>query len=181
MFRRRSQARSTGDRCNTSGGSESRTALYSGSPLEQTYEQCYREARCWFYISTVTAIIATITTIAVVIIIVGFILLRGLTSSTFIATLASAITSMINGVVAYLIISQKRYANERLDTYADKMQRKANDEEDSEKIRRLVDIVLESHLSKEDQSNLIKEIIAQKALVTTSDLQRSRGGFTEGE
>src|SRR5436309_3006487 len=105
-------------------------------PLEKTYEQCYGEAQCWFYVSVIAAIVATITTIAMVIIIVNFILLKGLTSTTFTATLASVITSMINGVITYLVFSQKRYANERMDNYADKINKKMNEELNGEKVRK---------------------------------------------
>jgi hypothetical protein len=144
-------------------------------PLEKTYEQCYGEARSWFYVSIIAAIVATATTIAIVIVIVNFIFLKGLDATTFIATLASVVSSMINGVITYLVFSQKRYANERMDNYADKISKKMNEELNGEKIRKLVEIVLESHLSKEDQSNLIKEIIARKVLVSIPEMKQSRG------
>jgi hypothetical protein len=156
-------------------GAVSPPASVDYKPLEKTYEQCYMEARCWFYVSIVAAIVATITTIAIVIIIVNFILLKGLTSTTFTATLASVISSLINGVITYLVFSQKRYANERMDNYADKINKKMNEEANGEKIRKLIEIVLESHLSKEDQSSLIKEIISRKVLVPLPEIRQSRG------
>jgi hypothetical protein len=142
--------------------------------LEKTYDQCYIEARCWFYVSIIAAIVATITTIAIVIIIVNFILLNGLTSTTFTATLASVISSLINGVITYLVFSQKKYANERLDNYAEKINRKMNEEANGEKIRKLIEIVLESHLNKEDQSGLIKEIISRRVLVSLPEKRSSQ-------
>jgi hypothetical protein len=39
----------------------------------------------------------------------------------------------------------------------------------------LIEIVLESHLSKEDQSNLIKEIIARKVLIPIPEMKQSKG------
>lgn len=156
-------------------GSGSPPAPVDYGPLEKTYGQCYIEARCWFYVSVIAAIVATITTIAIVIVIVQFILLKGLTSTTFTATLASVISSMINGVITYLVFSQKRYANERLDSYADRINKKMNEEANGEKIRKLIEIVLESHLSKEDQSSLIKEIISRKVLVSLPEMRSSRG------
>jgi transcriptional regulator CtsR len=62
-----------------------------------------------------------------------------------------------------------------MDNYADKISKKMNEELNGEKIRKLVEIVLESHLSKEDQSNLIKEIIARKVLVPTTEMKQSKG------
>jgi len=60
----------------------------------------------------------------------------------------------------------------RMDSYTDKISKKMNEEIEGEKIRRLIEIVLESHLSKEDQSNLIKEIIARKVLVSIPDIKQ---------
>jgi hypothetical protein len=157
------------------GRSVSPPAQVDYKPLEKTYEQCYDEARSWFYVSIIAAIVATVTTIAIVIVIVNFIFLKNLDSTTFMATLASVVSSMINGVITYLVFSQKRYANERMDNYADKISKKMNEELNGEKIRKLVEIVLESHLSKEDQSNLIKEIIARKVLVPTTEMKQSKG------
>ena len=70
---------------------------------------------------------------------------------------------------------QKRYANERMDNYADKISKKMNEELNGEKIRKLIEIVLESHLSKEDQSNLIKEIISRKVLVSIPEMKQKKG------
>lgn len=158
-----------------SGTSVSPPTQVDYRPLEKTYEQCDIEARCWFYVSIIAAVVATIITIAIVVIIVNFILLKGLTSTTFTATLASVITSMINGMITYLVFSQKRYANERMDNYADKINKKMNEELNGEKVRKLIEIVLESHLSKEDQSSLIKEIISRKVLVTIPEIKKNPG------
>ena len=159
----------------TLGTSVSPPGQIDYKPLEKTYEQCYAEARSWFHVSIISAIVATITTIAIVIIIVNFVFLRNMDSTTFISTLASVISSMINGVITYLVFSQKRYANERMDNYADKISKKMNEELNGEKVRKLIEIVLESHLSKEDQSNLIKEIISKKVLVPIADIKQSKG------
>jgi len=170
-FRVRQQTHLRGDKRSLDTSSPSSMS----GPLERTYEQCYREAKSWFYVSVVAAIVASITMIVMIVIIVNAILLRGLTSVTFIATLASVITSMINGGITYLVFSQKRYANERVDSYADKINCKVNEEADGEKIRTLIEIVLESHLTKEDQSNLIKEIIARKALLPVAEMRQNKG------
>lgn len=174
IFKRRNTARHYRWSHNAPGSGSSPASVDYG-PLEKTYEQCSIEARCWFYVSIIAAVVATITTIVIVIIIVQFILLKGLTSTTFTATLASVISSMINGVITYLVFSQKRYANERLDNYADRINKKRNEEANGEKIRKLIEIVLESHLSKEDQSSLIKEIISRRVLVSLPELRSSRG------
>lgn len=172
-FRSRQQAQLRGEKRAVHPSSPSSQKM--SGPLERTYEQCSIEAKSWFYVSVVAAIVATITTIVMVVIIVNFILLRGLTSATFTATLASVITSMINGVITYLVFSQKRYANERVDSYADKIKSKVDEEADGEKIRTLIEIVLDSHLSKDDQSNLIKEIIARKALLPVAEITQNKG------
>jgi uncharacterized membrane protein (DUF106 family) len=144
-------------------------------PLEQTYMQCATEARWWFYVSIVAAIVAAVITLTIVCMIVNFILLKGLDSISLTATLTSIITSLINGVITYLVFSQKRYANERVDSYAERINRKASEEENGEKLRELIAIVLDSHLSREDQSNMIKEIISRKALIVAPEVKPNKG------
>ncbi|GCE47041.1 hypothetical protein EI42_00565 [Thermosporothrix hazakensis] len=128
-------------------------------PLQIAYERCYIEARLWFYVSIVAAIIATFTTIALGVLIVNFVIWRGSTTSSLVETLAAAVSSMINGVITYLVFSQKKYANERLDSYAYRISKMVDEDEDEERRGNLIGLVLSSHLSQEEQSKLIKEII----------------------
>ncbi|QBD78536.1 hypothetical protein EPA93_22080 [Ktedonosporobacter rubrisoli] len=150
------------DQSNSVGAQQ--TAQNEYGPLEQTYDQCSIEARSWFYVSVLAAIAATITTIVMVIELIYFILTTD-KAFLFVPTLSSMVTSMITGVITYLVFSQKRYANERVDSYADKINEKADEASNAEKMRDLIEVVLESHLSKEDQSYLIKEIISRRAFI----------------
>jgi hypothetical protein len=164
----RRRGKESGNKYAVTGISAVSLASDAGGPLERAYVQCYLEARYWFYVNIVAVIVATLVTLVVVGVIVQFVLFGSLSSSSLVATLASAVSSMINGVITYLVFTQKRYANERLDAYAQRISKKDREEGSEEKIRRLIAIVLDSHLSKEEQSELIKQIIARMALVSSA-------------
>ncbi len=132
-------------------------------PLRVKCKECHIEAKCWFYASLISAIIATLSIICLVALTVYFVLSKDIASSQIIKIMLVSGQSVITGAVTTLIFVGKRYADRNEKFYLLKLDERLH-MKSNEEVKDLINIIIDSHFDRQVQSELIQSIIKQLSL-----------------